>query len=137
MSERSINRRKNQSIPLINRDLPVNPSYVSEIKKALGVENVYSESSSFRMNGQDGFQIDLIIDRKDQVINLCECKFYEAPFELTKKYATELMTRKSNFKMASKTSKSVFNTLITNQLIKENAYSLEAIDLKINLSDIM
>lgn len=111
-----------------------------EIKKALGIQNVYTESSSYRHIGnknQVGFQIDLIIDRKDQTINLCECKFYEAPFEISKSYSSDLKTRKVLFREASKTKKSIFTTLIANQTLVTNQYSLDAVDVCISLSDLM
>lgn len=114
--------------------------HVNEIKGALGVQNVYTDTSSYRHIGnelEDGFQIDLIINRKDMVINLCECKFYESNFEITKKYGTQLKIRKSLFRTATKTKKNIFTTLITNHPIKENEYSLESIDVRITVSDMM
>lgn len=114
--------------------------HVNEIKKALGIQNVYTETSSYRHEGnatEDGFQIDLIIDRKDMTINLCECKYYEATFEITKKYASQLTWRKSAFRSATNTKKNIFTTIISNHAIKQNEYSLEAIDVSIDLSDIM
>lgn len=114
--------------------------HVSEIKKAMGVQNVYAETSSYRHVGdktEDGFQIDLIIDRKDAVINLCECKFYESTFEITKKYASQLKLRKSAFRIATNTKKNIFITLISNHPIKENEHSLESIDVRITVSDLM
>lgn len=114
--------------------------HVSEIKKAMGVQNVYAETSSYRHGGdetEDGFQIDLIIDRKDMVINLCECKFYESTFEITKKYANQLKWRKSAFRVATNTKKNIFTTLISNHPIKENEHSLESIDVRITVSNLM
>lgn len=114
--------------------------HVNEIKKAMGVQNVYAETSSYRHvgdNAVDGFQIDLIIDRKDMAINLCECKFYESTFEITKKYATQLKWRKSAFRYSTSTKKNIFTTLITNHPIKENEYSLESVDVRITVSDFM
>jgi uncharacterized protein len=114
--------------------------HISEIKKALGIANVYTENASFKQIGnenQNGFQIDLIIDRKDQTINLCECKFYESPFEIDKKYATQLQLRKSLFKKATGTRKIVFNTLITNYAVVENANSIDSIDNFLTIDNIM
>ena len=53
--------------------------HIHQIKKALGISGVYSTVSSFFKKGGEGeagFQLDLLIDRQDQVINLCEIKFY-------------------------------------------------------------
>ncbi|MDZ7898116.1 MAG: ATP-binding protein [Arcicella sp.] len=114
--------------------------HIYEIKKAMGVQNVYTETSSYRHVGnktEDGFQLDLIIDRKDAVINLCECKFYDSTFEITKKYASQLKSRKSAFRTATNTKKNIFITLISNHPIKENEYSLESVDVRINVSDLI
>lgn len=114
--------------------------HVNEIKRAMGVQNVYAETSSYRHAGdkiEDGFQIDLIIDRKDMTINLCECKFYESTFEITKKYASQLKWRKSAFRIATNTKKNIFTTLISNHPIKENEHSLESVDVRITVSDLM
>ncbi len=113
--------------------------HVNEIKNALGVRNIYSENSSFfkSKNSTNGFQIDLIIDRKDATINLCECKFYESNFEITKKYAEEIKMRKVAFAEETKTKKMLLNTFIANQNLIENEYAYEVVDNFINLSELM
>jgi len=114
--------------------------HINEIKKALGIENVYTETSSFRKKGTSttqGFQIDLIIDRKDATINLCECKFYESHFTISKKYAQEIKMCKSLFLAETNTKKMLVNTFIANENIIENEYSLEVVDAFINVKDLM
>jgi len=113
--------------------------HVQEIKTALGIKNVYTENSGFfkSKTADKGFQIDLIIDRKDAAINLCECKFYESNFEISKDYAAELKSRKTHFRMVTKSRKTLFTTIITNEEINENAYSREVLDAVIKLSDLM
>jgi hypothetical protein len=114
--------------------------HINEIKKALGVQNVYAQTSAYRHEGdktEDGFQIDLVIDRKDASINLCECKFYEADFEISKKYASQLQWRKSAFRIQTGTKKNIFTTLISNHSIKTNEYSLASVDVNITVSQLM
>lgn len=114
--------------------------HVNEIKTALGIKAVYTETSSYRKIGnktEHGFQIDLIIDRKDAAINLCECKFYENNFEMTKKYAQEIKNRKATFKKATGTKKMLINTFITNESMTQNAHTLEVVDAYIQLKDLM
>jgi uncharacterized protein len=114
--------------------------HINEIKKALGIQNVYTETSSYRQKGDDdkkGFQIDLLIDRRDATINLCECKFYESSFELTKKYASELQARKTAFRMQTNTKKIIFTTLISNHPLKVNEHSLEVVDVSIHVGELM
>lgn len=114
--------------------------HVNEIKNALGINNVYTETASFTHKANNlttGFQVDLIIDRKDQVINLCECKFYHAPFEIDKKYALQLLQRKALFKQITGTKKTVFNTMITNFKMVQNAHSIDSIENAISIDMIM
>ena len=68
-------------------------------------------------------QVDLLIDRRDQVINLCECKFSLDTFTITKAYAEQLRSKLHVFKSATKTKKSVFLTMITTYGIKKNSHS--------------
>ena len=112
--------------------------HIDKIKEKMGISSVYTETSSIRVTGnkqEKGFQIDLIIDRKDAVINLCEIKYYGASFKIDKKYARELIERKQRFIEYTKTKKQVFNTFITNYGLLENEYSIEISDSEIVLDD--
>jgi len=91
------------------------------IKKALGIENVYSETSIWRskpQTGQKGAQIDLLIDRQDQCINVCEMKFSVNDFEITKSYARELESKLTVFRERTKTRKTLFLTMVTTHGVK-------------------
>ncbi len=95
--------------------------HVIQIKKALGIEGVYSDTSVWRArNTEDdpGVQIDLLIDRQDKCINLCEIKFSIDQFILTKKYAMELQQKETVFRSHTQTRKSIFLTMITTHGIK-------------------
>lgn len=114
--------------------------HIDAIKKALGIGMVYTEISNLRVVGtteKEGFQIDLIIDRKDASINLCEIKFHAAPFTIDKKYYNELIQKRQRFIEFTKTKKQVFITLITNHGIMNNAYAAEIVDTEILLEDII
>lgn len=94
------------------------------IKKALGISGIETNSSSWRSKiGENGAQIDLVIDRRDQVINLCEMKFSINEFEIDKKYDADLRNKIGTFKTETKTRKSVFMTLITTFGLQQNQYS--------------
>lgn len=102
--------------------------HISSIKEALRIGGVYAEPSSFTFKGNDtyeGTQIDLLIDRNDQVINLCEIKFYSKEFTITKAYAKQLRNKRGIFEEVSQTKKHIFLTMITTFGLKENEYSLE------------
>jgi len=67
--------------------------HIPQLKKALGIGGVYTETSSWRYVTKEegnGTQIDLIIDRKDGCINICEVKFSIDSFLINKKYLAEL-----------------------------------------------
>ena len=66
-----------------------------QLKKAQGIENVYTETSMWRYKpteGSQGTQVDLLIDGQNLCINVCEIKFAISEFEITKAYAKELKT---------------------------------------------
>ncbi len=101
------------------------------IKQALGISGISSQEASFVFHGNEnhqGFQIDLLIDRQDQCINLCEMKFYESQFIITKEYALKLRERIALFKSQTKTKKQVFVTMISTFGLQKNRYSLDIID---------
>ena len=113
--------------------------HVSQIKKAIGISGVFSRSSSFFKKGtesESGAQIDLIIDRNDQVINLCEIKFYNEPFFISKDYANRLRTKRGVFRNQTKTKKHLMLTMITTFGIIPNKYSLDLIPLSVTLDDL-
>lgn len=92
-----------------------------QLKRALGIENVYTETSVWRYNakqGEQGAQIDLLIDRNDSCINICEMKFSTAQFEISKGYATELENKLQVFKEQTKTKKTLFLTMVTTHGVK-------------------
>ncbi|HLW62554.1 MAG TPA: ATP-binding protein [Flavobacterium sp.] len=115
--------------------------HISEIKYALGIAGVYTEHYSFNQRAEnstkDGYQIDLIIDRKDDTINLCECKFYNTEFPINKDYASKLRNRKQAFRETTKTKKTIFNTLITSYGAVKNQYYLDQIDVELTVSDLI
>lgn len=70
--------------------------HITQIKQALGISGVSSRESAYVVKGTpetEGMQIDLIIERADDVANICEMKFYKQPFSITKEYAQTLVAR--------------------------------------------
>lgn len=99
-------------------------SHITQIKKALGVSGVQTDISAWRSNqSKEGAQIDLIIDRRDGIINICEMKFSIKSFVIDKKYDMELRNKAGVFKTESKTKKTIFITLITTFGLHTNQYS--------------
>ena len=110
--------------------------HINQIKKALGISGIYSTTSSWLFKGNDtlpGCQIDMIIDRADQTINLCEAKFTKENFAITKTYAAQLRMKKSIFRQATQTKKATFNTLLTTYPAIKNQHYLGEIDNEITI----
>lgn len=93
------------------------------LKKHLGISGVYTEVSTWRSKKKKGgAQIDLIFDRKDHVINICEIKFSETQYTITKAYAEKLKNKLQVFKEETRTKKTLFLTMISTYGIKKNAH---------------
>ena len=110
--------------------------HVHQIKQALGIGGIYSTESSFYSKGTDaetGFQIDMLIDRSDNAINLCEMKFYTTEYELSKKEAGKLHTRRELFRTKTQTKKYLINTLMTTFGLKANEHSASSIDKSLTM----
>jgi uncharacterized protein len=98
--------------------------HVPQIKKALGISGVLSNHAAWRGSTEErSAQIDLLIDRRDQVINLCECKFSIDTFAIDKDYAEKLRAKVGVFKTVTKTKKAVFLTMITTYGIEKNTHA--------------
>jgi uncharacterized protein len=95
-----------------------------QIKQGLGISGIQTHTSSWRStSSENGSQVDLVIDRRDQVVNLCEMKYSINQFIIDKKYAEELRNKIGTFKYETKTRKSVFLTLITTFGLQQNNHS--------------
>jgi AAA+ ATPase superfamily predicted ATPase len=98
--------------------------HIIQIKKELGISAIFSYHSSWI---NEKAQIDMIIDRDDNIINLCEMKFYNGPFTLNKTDYLSLRNKKFEFINGTKTRKGVLVTMITAFGMTQNANSLELI----------
>ena len=99
-------------------------AHVLQIKNKLGISGIHSNIASWRSKETvPGAQIDLLIDRNDGVINLCEMKYSIYPFTIDKKYSETLRNKIGSFKQETKTRKSIFLTMITTFGIKQNEYA--------------
>ena len=86
----------------------------------MGISGVQSDICGWK---GDGAQIDLLIDRRDQTINLCEMKFSQGEFEITKQYDERLRERAEVFRSATRTRKAIHQTFVTTYGLKRNMYS--------------
>ena len=92
-------------------------NHVDYIAKALGFNGILYSYASWYYSPTDktdsGSQIDILIDRSDNCINLCELKFYNGLFTISKEYAKKLEHKKQKFVEITKTKKTVFITMVT------------------------
>lgn len=96
-------------------------NHIPQIKRALGISGVQSRVCSWtskREEGHKGAQIDLLIDRADNTINICEMKFSRSEYEITKQDVEDFDNRIDTFLRQTKTHKSLMLTLITSFGIK-------------------
>ena len=104
--------------------------HASKIKKELGISGVRTAIYPWSIqknleNGIYGSQIDMIIERKDGIINLFEIKYYDSPFCLNGKEIECLNKKKHDFIAATKTKSAVHLSMIALNGVEENSYSSE------------
>lgn len=100
--------------------------HVSQIKAALGIQGVSSTVSTWTNIGdgvQEGTQIDLLIMRKDNVVNLCEMKFYNDTFHVDKNYWQTMMRRQNLLSSQLPRRMAVNNVLISTFGLADGEYS--------------
>ena len=112
--------------------------HVQQIKETLGISGVLSNVYSWYKNADvesDGAQIDLLIDRNDQVINLCEMKFSISEYTITSDYEQNLRRKKNVFISETNTRKALHITMITTYGLKRNMYS-DIVQKEVTLEDL-
>jgi len=100
-------------------------SHLDQIKHALGIWGISTTASSWRTKPgtSPGAQIDLVIDRADGCINLCEMKFSAIEYVITRQYATTLTSRRELFRTQTGTRKALYLTMITPYGLTHNEYA--------------
>lgn len=99
-------------------------AHVGNIKKKLGISGVATICSVWREKSENGgAQIDLLIDRRDQVTDICEIKFSIGEYSITKEYAETLADKVNVFRNSVKTRNAIHLVMITSYGLKKNSYS--------------
>lgn len=110
--------------------------HIAQIKKALGISGIYTEASAFYKKGisteEDGAQIDLVLDRKDHVINLFEIKFYNNVFHFGAESLADLRQKQQVFVETTRTRKSILWVLLTTFGLKNQG----ALDTVLTMDDL-
>ena len=111
--------------------------HIAQIKNALQIGGIHSYESTWQGGTPNATaQVDLLLDRNDNTINLFEIKYYNKPFEITKKYATELQQKINIFRAETKTKKVIFCTAISTYGFATNQYSIGLIDNQLLIDDL-
>ena len=110
----------------IRKKLNINPSAVAN-----GWRYVPTSKSK-----EDGAQIDLLFDRDDDSITICEIKYTTEPFAITKDYAKNINNKISVFKERTRTRKQIFFVMISANGIKDTIYSDELVQGVVTLEDL-
>ena len=112
--------------------------HIDQIVQALGIQanTISSWRLSTRNMDENGAQIDLIIDRSDNALNVCEIKYTDKPFILEKQCAERLRKTIALFKQKTGISKQLFITFISANGLKRTLYSEEMVASVVVLDDL-
>jgi uncharacterized protein len=115
--------------------------HLAQIKRALNIGAVYTEHSIWRFvpkkgEASLGAQIDLVLDRNDQCINLVEIKFHNQPYALNKQSAELLRQKEWVFREQTKTRKTLFTTIVSAFGVKPNEHSIGLVQSQVLMADL-
>jgi hypothetical protein len=114
--------------------------HAPQILHALELDSIPCEIGSWRLTsskkGESGAQIDLLLDRQDGVITLCEIKYSKNQYVIDKAYAKELNQKIEVFREKTKTKKEVFLAMVTTMGVKKNMWSDDLIAQEVVLKDL-
>ncbi len=116
-------------------------AHIPQILTALGVQAVHTEYYSWRNKGYDskrGAQIDLVIERDDRIINVCEIKYCSnTDYELTLEERNRMTQRIESFRQETATRYGIIPTLITTHGLRKNKHSDFFRGVVVNMHDLM
>ncbi len=115
--------------------------HTEQIKNALKIGGVQTGISTWRYapprgSKMKGAQIDLLLDRKDNIINLCEMKFSKGEFVIDKDYADDIDRKVDIFQKETKVKSTIFPTMITTYGVKKNTYYTGRVQNEILMDDL-
>jgi hypothetical protein len=113
--------------------------HIGNIREALNIP-ITAEVGSWRhlpskKSEDKGAQIDLLFDRNDDTITVCEIKYTDEPFSIDKAYASNLLNKVETYKKQTKTTKQLFLAMVTASGLKSTMYSEELITAQVTLAD--
>ncbi len=114
--------------------------HLDALKEAMGIAGIASTEASWYYPGkaeEKGVQIDLIIHRADNCINLCEIKFSEQPFTITKAIATQVAQKRDLFKQYTGAKQQVLLTWITMKGLVDNNWRQQVVDVELKANSLL
>ncbi len=112
--------------------------HLRQIKERLGISGILANVHSWNTpptEDTSGAQIDLLIDRADGIIDVCEMKYSKLPYSITSDYQENLLEKMHALATISKTRKGIHLVMITSNGIKKNKYS-DIINNEVVLDDL-
>lgn len=98
--------------------------HIPQIKKTLGIDRIHTEYYSWRSReSMPAAQIDLIIDRADNLTNVCEIKYSQLPYSISKDEESRIRNRIADFVAETNIRSGILPTMITTFGIRSNAHS--------------
>lgn len=114
--------------------------HIGKIKEALGISGVGSVETQWSFQGdkdKEGAQVDLLIDRQDNCINLCEIRFSNDKYLFTKKDQEALERKKRVFQRETGVKKAIFITMITPYGVTENEHYLGTVQKQLTMDALL
>ena len=105
--------------------------HTRQIKAALGIAGIMSNIFSWQIKGNEyhpGVQIDLLIDRADNVVDVCEMKYAPEGYTLTAASLKKMKTKLNVFRQYTPARKYVEAVLVTSNGVVKNQYSAEILN---------
>lgn len=114
--------------------------HVKQIKQKLGISGILTYEYAWQFAGDKdkeihGAQIDLLIDRSDGVVNLCEMKYAQSLYAITEDYAQNLARKRETFMQVTRTRKAVRTVMITTNGLARNAH-LADVQNQVTMNDL-
>lgn len=113
--------------------------HIVEIRKSLNLDSL-ARASSWSYKGddkdQEGVQIDLLFDRPDDSITMCEIKYTEEPFNIDKEYHKKIKNKIEVYKKVTKTKKHIFFAFISASALRKTVYSEEDVNSVVTIDEL-
>jgi AAA+ ATPase superfamily predicted ATPase len=114
--------------------------HLYSIRKALSIPDdsfAYSWQHFSRQGKEEnGAQIDLLFDRKDHIVTICEIKYTEKPFLIDKEYANRLLIKINTYRKQTDCKKEIFVAFISASGLKPSLYSVDLVTNEATLEDL-